>query len=148
MSPRWAAPRTWRPVKKRMCIGLLGANVRDVDADEFNAMQGVERVVRVLKPYKLASRDFHPADTTIIRVNDALIGGRDVVLMAGPCSVESREQTFEVAAAAAAHGRDHPARRGVQAAHLALQLPGPGRGGPGNPGRRARASSAWRSSPR
>ncbi len=86
------------PGEERMCIGLLGANVRKINVDELTAMSGVERVVAVLKPYKLASRDFHPADTTI-RVNDTVIGGRNVVMMAGPCSVESREQTLEVAAA-------------------------------------------------
>ena len=86
------------PGEERMCIGLLGANVRQINVDELTAMSGVERVVAVLKPYKLASRDFHPFDTTI-RVNDTVIGGRNVVMMAGPCSVESREQTLEVAAA-------------------------------------------------
>jgi 3-deoxy-7-phosphoheptulonate synthase len=86
------------PGEERMCIGLLGANVRQINVDELTAMSGVERVVAVLKPYKLASRDFHPLDTTI-RVHDTVIGGRNVVMMAGPCSVESRAQTLEVAAA-------------------------------------------------
>ena len=90
---------TARPAlgEERMCIGMLGANVRTVNVDELTALAGVERVVPVLKPYKLASRDFHPQDT-VIEVRDTAIGGRKVVMMAGPCSVESRTQTLEVAA--------------------------------------------------
>jgi 3-deoxy-7-phosphoheptulonate synthase len=90
---------TARPAlgEERMCIGLLGANVRGINVDELTALAGVERVVPVLKPYKLASRDFHPMDT-VIQVNGTAIGGRGVVMMAGPCSVESRAQTMEVAA--------------------------------------------------
>jgi 3-deoxy-7-phosphoheptulonate synthase len=89
---------TARPAlgEERMCIGLLGANVRTVNVDELTALAGVERVVPVLKPYKLASRDFHPQDT-VIAVRGTAIGGRRVVMMAGPCSVESRHQTLEVA---------------------------------------------------
>ena len=68
--------------------------------------------------------------------------------MAGPCSVESREQTMELAGIAARPGRAHPARRRLQAAHLALRLPGHGRERAADPGRRARRGSAWRSSPR
>ena len=71
-------------------------NDRPLDPEDFLSLSGVEKVIPILQPYKLASRDFKPTDT-IIRVNDALIGGDNVTFMAGPCSVESREQTFEVA---------------------------------------------------
>src|SRR4051794_32669350 len=80
---------------ERVIVGIVG-NDRPLDPEHFLCMSGVEKVVPILAPYKLASRDFKPADT-IIRVNDALIGGNSVTLMAGPCSVETREQTFEIA---------------------------------------------------
>ncbi len=80
---------------ERVIVGIIG-NDRPVDAEHFLSLNGVEKVVPILQPYKLASRDFKPADT-VIRVNDALIGGDNITFIAGPCSVESREQTFEVA---------------------------------------------------
>ncbi|MBF6614122.1 MAG: 3-deoxy-7-phosphoheptulonate synthase [Chloroflexi bacterium] len=80
---------------ERVIIGVIG-NDRPLDPEHFISLAGVEKVVPILQPYKLASRDFQPTDT-VIRVNDALIGGKGITFMAGPCSVESREQTFEVA---------------------------------------------------
>ena len=80
---------------ERVIVGVIG-NDRPLDAENFLSLSGVEKVVPILAPYKLASRDFNPIDT-VIRVNDALIGGGNVTFIAGPCSVESREQTFEVA---------------------------------------------------
>src|SRR3954468_11262419 len=75
---------------ERVIVGVIG-NDRPIDPENFLSLGGVERVVPILQPYKLASRDFKPSDT-VIRVNDALIGGKNVCIMAGPCSVESREQ--------------------------------------------------------
>jgi 3-deoxy-7-phosphoheptulonate synthase len=69
-----------------------------LDTENLEAFEGVERVVRVLHPFKLASREFHP-ENSVVRVNGIEIGGDQLVLMAGPCSVESREQLFETAAA-------------------------------------------------
>jgi 3-deoxy-7-phosphoheptulonate synthase len=83
--------------EERTVIGLIG-DERSLQEDAFEIMEGVERVVRVLKPFKIASRDFHPEDT-VIPVNGCQIGGKQVVLMAGPCSVESRDQIFEAAEA-------------------------------------------------
>ncbi|MEA2575402.1 MAG: 3-deoxy-7-phosphoheptulonate synthase, partial [Chloroflexia bacterium] len=80
---------------ERVILGIIG-NDRPLDPENFLSLSGVEKVVPILAPYKLASRDFKPTDT-IIKVNDALIGGDNVTFIAGPCSVESREQTFEVA---------------------------------------------------
>jgi len=74
-----------------------------LDESTFDLMEGVERVVRVLKPFKLASRDFHPEDT-VITVNGARIGDQPVVVIGGPCSVESREQVFEAAEIVKANG--------------------------------------------
>ena len=66
-------------------------------------MDGVERTMRVMQPYKLASRDFSEANT-VIDVNGVRIGGPKIVVMAGPCSVESREMILETAHAVKAAG--------------------------------------------
>ncbi len=76
---------------ERTIIGVIG-DERPVDPEIFQVMPGVERVVRILAPFKLASREFHPADRVIELPNGARLGGEDVLLMAGPCAVESGEQ--------------------------------------------------------
>jgi 3-deoxy-7-phosphoheptulonate synthase len=81
--------------EERTVVGVLG-NDRRVDPGELTWMPGVEKVVPILAPYKLASRDFQPAPT-VIDLAGLQIGGADVVLIAGPCSVESPAQMFEVA---------------------------------------------------
>ncbi|HMA33655.1 MAG TPA: 3-deoxy-7-phosphoheptulonate synthase [Chloroflexia bacterium] len=83
------------PGTERICIGMLG-DERGINPDEILLMSGVDRVVPILAPYKLASRDFQPQDTIVV-VGDQRIGDPGVVLMAGPCSVESRAQTMELA---------------------------------------------------
>ena len=80
---------------ERVCIGMLG-DERGVNPDDFLMLSGVDRVVPILAPYKLASRDFQPHDT-VVPVGDQAIGGPGIVVMAGPCSVESRAQTLEIA---------------------------------------------------
>jgi 3-deoxy-7-phosphoheptulonate synthase len=62
----------------------------------LEVMEGVEKVIPILAPYKLASREFKP-DDTVIRIGDVTIGGEEIQVMAGPCAVESREQLLEVA---------------------------------------------------
>ncbi len=76
-------------------IGLVGETGR-IDRNAFEVMPGVERVVRVAEPFKLANREFHPQDT-VIQVGDVTIGGDQIIIMAGPCSVESRSQLLETA---------------------------------------------------
>jgi len=71
--------------------------------DELGVLSGVEDVIRVSRPYKLPSREFHPQDTTI-RVGDVVIGQGGVVVMAGPCAVESEEQVMATARAVRAAG--------------------------------------------
>jgi len=71
-------------------LGGVGP-VGDVDPIEFEVMPGVKECHRIVSPYKLASRHFKPAGT-IIKIGDVEIGGDRVVVMAGPCSVESRDQ--------------------------------------------------------
>ncbi|MBI2101551.1 3-deoxy-7-phosphoheptulonate synthase [Candidatus Woesearchaeota archaeon] len=78
-------------------IGIIG-DERKVPESQIRAIEGVEKIMPVLAPYKLASRDFKP-DNTIISVDGVKIGGNEVVVMAGPCSVESREQIIETAKA-------------------------------------------------
>jgi 3-deoxy-7-phosphoheptulonate synthase len=81
--------------KERTIIGIIG-NGRPLDREQFERMDGVERTVPILRPFKLAGREFHPQDT-IVAVNGVQIGGRQLVVMAGPCAVESREQLLETA---------------------------------------------------
>lgn len=80
-------------------IGVIGD--RDVIYSlELYGLPGVEEVIRVLKPYKLVSRDFHPQDTVVRLPQGPTIGGGAFATIAGPCSVESLEQMRSVAGAA------------------------------------------------
>ncbi len=83
-------------------LGGVGP-VGDVDPIEFEVMPGVKECHRIVSPYKLASRHFKPAGT-MIKIGDVEIGGDRVVVMAGPCSVENRDQIGQVAEAVAASG--------------------------------------------
>src|SRR5882672_7005144 len=71
-------------------LGGVGGKY-DFDLAVFEVMAGVKEAHRIVSPYKLASRSFRP-EGTVVRVGDVAIGGEQVVVMAGPCSVESREQ--------------------------------------------------------
>lgn len=88
--------------EERTIIGVIG-DERQLEPYLFERMEGVERVVRILRPFKLASRDFHPEDT-MVSVNGLRIGGEGLVIMAGPCAVESRQQLLETAQAVKAAG--------------------------------------------
>jgi 3-deoxy-7-phosphoheptulonate synthase len=81
--------------EERTVIGIIG-NGRPLDREQLERMDGVERSVPILRPFKLASRDFHPQDTEV-KLNGVNIGGQQLIVMAGPCSVESREQLLETA---------------------------------------------------
>lgn len=83
------------PGAQRTAIGITG-NQGAVEATRFENMPGVAEVIRVTKPYKLITLDLRP-EKTIVRVGDATIGGDDLAIVAGPCAVESREQTFAIA---------------------------------------------------
>jgi 3-deoxy-7-phosphoheptulonate synthase len=69
----------------------------------LGALPGVETITPISRPFKLTSREFHPEDT-VIRVLDAVIGDGSLTIMAGPCSVESRDQLFETSDGVAAAG--------------------------------------------
>lgn len=81
--------------EERTIIGLIG-DERPVNWETLERMEGVEKVLRVLPAYKLASRDFKP-ENTVISVQGTRIGNREVVVMAGPCAVEDRSQMREIA---------------------------------------------------
>ncbi len=80
----------------RTIVGIIGADDYLLSQDIFEVMEGVERTVRIMEPYKLASRNFVQAPSEI-PVGPVTIGGARVVVMAGPCSVESRQQILETA---------------------------------------------------
>ena len=91
-------------------IGVIG-NGRPLDREQIERMDGVERTMPVLRPFKLASRDFHPQDT-VVPVNGVTVGGRQLIVMAGPCAVESYDQLLETARAVKEAGA-HVLRGGV-----------------------------------
>ena len=81
---------------RQTVLGAVGARA-DVDIRNFEMLPGVQEVHRISSPYKLAGRSFRP-EGTIVRLRDGVeIGGKEVVVMAGPCSVESKEQILLVA---------------------------------------------------
>ena len=93
--------REGRPVVA--VIGEIPSSRRADLVARLGALPGVESIAQISRPVKLASREFHPEDT-VIRVLDAAIGDGGLTVMAGPCSVESREQLFETADAVKAAG--------------------------------------------
>jgi 3-deoxy-7-phosphoheptulonate synthase len=74
------------------------------DVVEFKVLPGVHDAYRISSPYKLAGRSFRPEGTTVAFKNGVVVGGKEIVVMAGPCSVESREQILESAKLAATAG--------------------------------------------
>jgi 3-deoxy-7-phosphoheptulonate synthase len=79
---------------ERTLIGAIGDERGKAHLKSAVSLPGVEKVVPILKPYKLAGREFHESDT-VVRVGDVLIGGGEFTVMAGPCSIESEEQMME-----------------------------------------------------
>ncbi len=86
------------PGKQRTTVGLVGNDGR-VDGSRLAALPGVQEIIHVTKPYKQVSREWK-AETTVVRLRNGLtVGGDEVVVMAGPCSVESEQQILEAARA-------------------------------------------------
>ena len=79
-------------------VALLGSNTGQIPTDIFAVLPGVESVTRIMKPYKLASRAFRPKDTRV-DCGGVEIGGERIVVMAGPCAVESEAQLMDAARA-------------------------------------------------
>jgi 3-deoxy-7-phosphoheptulonate synthase len=82
----------------RTVLAILGSNTGKLPTDTFTVLPGVESVTRIMKPYKLASRDFKPR-SSVVNVKGVAIGGDRVVVIAGPCAVESEEQMENAARA-------------------------------------------------
>lgn len=80
----------------RTIVGVVGENEHELSEDTFQVMDGVEKTMRVMQPYRLASRDFTQMDS-VLHVDDVEIGARRVVVIAGPCSIEGREMILETA---------------------------------------------------
>ena len=83
--------------ESRTIVGVIGDKKKIADL-EMNALEGVEKTVRITEKYKLVSREFHPSDT-VVDVRGVKVGGGNLAIMAGPCAVESMEQLMEAAAA-------------------------------------------------
>jgi 3-deoxy-7-phosphoheptulonate synthase len=79
-------------------VALLGSNTGQIPTDIFAVLPGVESVTRIMKPYKLASREFRPSDT-MVNCGGVEIGGERIVVIAGPCAVESDTQLMDAARA-------------------------------------------------
>jgi len=82
----------------KIVVAILGSSTGQVPTETFAVLPGVESVTRIMKPYKIASREFKGEDT-IVNVGRVQIGGKRVVVMAGPCAVENEKQLMEVARA-------------------------------------------------
>lgn len=83
--------------EERTIIGVIG-NDRPIADHPLALLDGVETIVPILHPFKLASRDFQQ-ENTVVPVNGIAVGGQRIIVMAGPCAIESREQLWETAIA-------------------------------------------------
>ncbi|MGE3077303.1 MAG: 3-deoxy-7-phosphoheptulonate synthase [Dehalococcoidia bacterium] len=88
---------------ERSIIGVIGHDDPSLQ-DIFEALPHVESVHRVTKPYKLVSREFHPDNTIVDIGNGVTVGGTELAIMAGPCSIENEEHIFDAARAVKAAG--------------------------------------------
>jgi len=88
--------------EKKSIIGVIG-NEKRVDSQVFMVLPGVENVVPILQPFKLVGRELK-SESTVVALNGVRVGGEEIVVMAGPCAVESREQTLAAAEAVAQSG--------------------------------------------
>jgi 3-deoxy-7-phosphoheptulonate synthase len=80
---------------EQIVLGAIGVKP-DFDIRKVKILDGVSEVYRITEPFKLASRTFQKEDT-VIKINDVSIGGNEVIMMAGPCSVENEDQIFTIA---------------------------------------------------
>jgi 3-deoxy-7-phosphoheptulonate synthase len=88
---------------RQTVLGAVGSGI-DFDIRNLELLPGVQEVHRISAPYKLAGKSFRPEGTVVKLANGVEIGGNEVVVMAGPCTVESREQIFATAEAVAKAG--------------------------------------------
>jgi 3-deoxy-7-phosphoheptulonate synthase len=90
------------PGAQRTAVCIIG-NQGPIEDSRLLALDGVKETIRVTRPYKLVSRETHP-DSTIITIGAVRIGGKEPVIMAGPCAVESEEQALTIARIVKKHG--------------------------------------------
>ncbi len=90
------------PGAQRTAVCIIG-NKGPVEATQLLAMEGVKEAIPVTKPYKLVSRETHP-ESSVISIGDVKIGSGELVIMAGPCAVESEEQALTIASFVKKHG--------------------------------------------
>lgn len=95
---------------KRTIIGAVG-DVTQIDTKLIDALPGVEQIIRIMKPYKIVARESHGADS-VIDINGVLLGGNQIQIISGPCSVETQEQ-MDLAAQAVADAGCHLMRGGA-----------------------------------
>jgi 3-deoxy-7-phosphoheptulonate synthase len=115
--------------EQRTIIGAIGDDRFKTRLQALEALDCVESMVPILQPFKLASREVHATDS-VVEVNGVRIGGQRLTVMAGPCSVESEAQLVAVAESVKAGGAHILRGGGLQAADLALRVPGARGGGP------------------
>ena len=82
----------------KQVVAILGTNTGQLSTDIFAVLPGVESITRIMKPYTLASREFR-AEDSLVSINGIEIGGRRIVVMAGPCAVETEQQLVAAARA-------------------------------------------------
>ncbi len=80
----------------KVVVAILGSNTGQLATDLFGVLPGVESVSRIMKPYKLASREFK-TENSVVRIGPIKVGAKSIVVMAGPCAVESQAQLMEAA---------------------------------------------------
>ena len=102
--------------------------------DPFEVLDGVESVKRISQPFKLGSRQVHP-ENSVFPMDGFSVGGNDIAIIAGPCSVESRSQIIETAKAVRAAGANALARRCLQTTLITLCFSGSWGRRPRIPGR-------------
>lgn len=101
---------------RKVVLGLVG-DTSALDERDFMGHEWVDRVMRVQEPYKRASRAFHPEDT-IVDVSGVKVGGKKLVVMAGPCSIETPDQIHGIAKEV-----KNPAQLSFAAAHSSRERP-------------------------
>jgi len=87
----------------KVVVAILGGNTSSLPVELFAVLPGVESVTRIMRPYKLASRDFKSADSHVL-VGNVAVGAPRLIVIAGPCAVESHEQLQETARWVVDHG--------------------------------------------
>ncbi len=97
----------WRGVERTVigAIGVIDEELKTRLIEQIQSLPFVENAIRILRPYKLVSRDWKQ-ETTLVPIRDKVVGGEHLIIMAGPCSVESREQILETAKGVLRYGAD------------------------------------------